>query len=1416
MKSIFKFMTVALAAGLVVSCSDDLNLEQKATLNAEKGDLVGTLYSETPTRVAILDEMNEEGYPAVWSDDDDVNVFSSTRLNFNQYTLKEGAGTNQGIFEPIEEDPTLLAANDLYAITEAAYQYGVSAIDANSGQVKLTAEIPCAFDWEKLTSSEAYKLPSPYWGNANFGDDGILNVAFRPLTAVLRLDLALLPEGVQAIVLVTGNGMFPGATYKVYGKNADGEYDPSYYVDYSGTAEGLSGHFNAVLDSKSKDVPALGKDKALVCYDTLRVDLPEATNAGDDKVLYLPLIAQHYDDLKVIAVMDDDVMPYSWGGEILKVFTDKEILNGKTYDVAQTAEVEIPLTSPKAISEQIAQLYDGKHSLVVSVPNISPSKTDNTIYIVSDEKSAVGNTNVTINFPESSRVSLGELNIVEVSANNKIGSDFIRFNMGTMKKNDFTKTEPTVESGDKQRTVTLNFNSYVSDVVNITLPTSNVVMTSAQYMEEVNIVSSNTHNVSGWDANSAKAESNEQNAALKFTGVYGVVNYYSGGAVYFLDEESEIYESLNIFGANPYSLRITDALVNTITFPTLGNNPTTYIFTTGSAAIKHLQENGNKVKIKAYWTGKRLTKHAVNAGYEGSEVFDDYYGINQKTAGVIYTAAQLQGMGMAEDKYAYTISPKVESIWLGGIDWPWIGAEIEKLTGASWWNDSDDPYDYSQQNYNYFESYTYRTGSGEKIEKDFSLDGRNVELKNMILDIYDPNIELPGCCGTTQKVRLLNNLGLIRSIRTTKTVKIHNIQLDDVLLDTHGFAIDNVGSLVGIINAEGNVTIGGSKDEETYSHFSDVRIISKGNNIGGVIGELECAAAVKIAAVELESQEENNTYINGGHIKGKSNVGGIVGRITYDEAYKGTEPQFAVTKYTTEPKGYEQLTMGTNNSGKWVTSKKGLLPATGDGAYAKNDFFTRKAHVKEDGTRYYTYEAVNIADEFPVANVVYYAFFDGSDNVQEVGTITPGTDDSFKLTGSSDNWDNTPKVTNTVKVEFPIISSSDPDDWSYPDVYVKEGDTYVEANLSKTNRPVEGKKYFYDFGTNKYAIDNSASTSNDYPTSLEMAAVSVRLFPKTEKGTILGENGNNVGGLVGDVLLNGPANVHAGINVGVPIISATTPEIAKKVNSAITNYGNNVGGLIGEFVNLTNKQASNFGGTVVSSVGISGEGQRVGGVLGLQQVASTETTNELNQVTIGNANDMTVKVGTLKAENGWAGGLVGLQEEGSLLVNGNAKTKVTVEIQALKGANCIGGMIGENTAVTIIDNLNANSVSITDVAITKTAPYYVRTIDGKENQAGSLYLGTVGTLVGQKNGTLNVKTSSKLTVSPKDGFSNTQKDALLFGLHGSAATTEITPNTYKYWGDSNKGYVGYAKMTANYSIDGTQQGNYVFNIEKEY
>ena len=794
------------------------------------------------------------------------------------------------------------------------------------------------------------------------------------------------------------------------------------------------------------------------------------------------------------------------------------------------------------------------------------------------------------------------------------------------------------------------------------------------------------------------------------------------------------------------------------------------------------------------------------------------------TNGVIYTAAQLQGMGMSEKIYAYTISPKVESIWLGGIDWPWIGAQIEDLgyDGNTWYSAGRSGFSREEFEQSYLSTWSYRAGTGEKIEEAFSLDGRNVELKNMILDIYDPNILLPGCCGTTQKVRLTENLGLIRSILTEKTVDIYNIQLDDVLLDTHGFAIDNVGSLVGIIDAEDNVTIGGKKGGHTVSSFTDIRIVSKGNNIGGVVGELECAAEVVIKDVKVESIENNNTYIHGGHIQGKNNVGGLVGRLTYDECYDGNiNPSEGDIQYQyTEALGIRKLTKGTNLLNYYVTSKLGNKQkntkedGSGDPINTPENFYLRLRNVNTDGTISYQY--INQGDNplFPEAGKNYFYLSNDGTEIQEAGTVTNGTDDRMKLTGSFSGFDADGKA-KTKTVSFPDETTG-----SYDGVLIKDGESYVDYNLDTFD---PAKDYYFDV-TDVFNRTIKSEVDNDYPMALTISNATVILTPKTESGIILGEKGNNVGGMIGDLLLNGPTNIYEKIKVTVPTISATTPETTSRVGAALTNFGNNVGGLIGQFFDLNNKQSNNFGGAITSDLGITGDGQNVGGVLGIQTVASTGTTNEFFQVTIGNAESCSVEVGELRAENGWAGGLVGNQQEGSLLVNGEGKFNVTVNIKtALKGACCLGGMIGENTGVTRISNDGKNSVTIADAALTKTKAYYIYNSAGQFDTAGTLYLGTVGTLVGQKNATLRVDKSLSLTLSPTKGFSDEKKDALLFGLHGSAATTELSPNTKKFWGDSNRGYVGYAKMTANYTVDGhpaqdgsTQQGNYGFNIEKVY
>ena len=1433
-------MTVALAAGLVVSCSDELNLEQKAALHVEEGDLVGSLYSESPTRVAMLDEFGSQGYPAVWSEDDEVNVFSPIRLNYNHYVLKEGQGTQKAVFEPLENDPTLLEANDLYAITNALCQYGVSKINAGADDkdVLLTATIPCSFDWEKVAASvDAYKMPAPWWGPATFGDGGELNVAFRPLTAVMRIDLADLPEHVNSIVLVSGNNTAVGAKYYVNGD------------EYSGTGEGLSGTFNAVLSLGNAAESALASDSRLICYDTLRVDLPEVTEEGEDKVLFLPLIAQHYDNLKVIAVMDDDVMPYSWNGEILRTYTDLYLENGETLNLSQVAEKEILLDSPLEISKEIASMYDGKHQLVVSLPNIDFSDpSDNTLYIINNKKSQVGQTSISINFPDDlddDVINIAEIEAIFTGDVPNTGAQFLRFKSNSAVVEDFDggdldqtsiNYEPEVKSQDKERTVRLNFTHQGDGIINITLPTSNVEMTSAQDPGIVNIITANTENVSGYDFDQTyNAVSNEQNAGLKFTGVYSVVNYAGTGAVYFFEENSEITEELNIFGKEPRSLRITDALINTISYPTLGTGtnsnyssaaaPTSYIFTTGSAAIKELNEPGDKVKIKAFWTSRRLTPYAVNNGYEGVEVTDPSYNIE---TGAIYTAAQLQGLGLSELIYNYTISPKVESIWLGGVTFPWVGAEIEQL-------DEVQPTVSVPQGQSSGDatptSWAYKVGNGEKVSEKVSLDGRNVTLKNMILDIYDPNIVLPGCCGTTQKVRLLQNLGLIRSIRTKETVDLFNIQLDDVLLDTHQFKIDNIGSLVGIIQAEKDVRIGGKELGATVSNFTDIRIASKGNNIGGIVGELETLGApVIIDNVRVESIEKNNHYIHGGHIQGKNNVGGIAGRVTYDGAYDHPQPESALENqgdvedvYTTTYNVFRVNRLFIPKDGYLLTGpadahgysyKEGLTKETAarysDGMYyidgtgsAVRYYSSDNDNKPKTGTKLYWNEACT--DEFGTFSGGYGAdtyefYYDGYKN--KISDITK--QQLYKYTGSGD---------------APLTDVEIEDNEADAGEYSMQTGLFEEASMPYNWRT----SFYYVIVEDTQSHDQNVS-GGSYPTALNISNALVNFELKTD-GIILGEQGDNVGGMVGFAVINGPTNIWNTITVKVPTIKATTKETRSLMKNSMPEFGNSVGGVIGTYFNVNDNDEpitqSKFAGTIKSSKGIFAESGHAGGVIGLQKTVKfvpTTDHSDIMQVLFGvNGKALNVEVGELKAENGWAGGLVGYESMGKVGIATEGNSPVSFKAtEKVSGANCLGGLIGEQNDMAKIGSGSGVTVDIKDFEITKPLSYF-------SSNADRMYLGTVGTLVGQKNQWLYVNGSNVIitldkAIADKDNknlLSDAKKKALLFKNHASAATTEQVQSDKFFWGDEN-GYVGFAKESSMYFVKNAQQGNYEFNIYKAY
>jgi hypothetical protein len=144
----------------------------------------------------------------------------------------------------------------------------------------------------------------------------------------------------------------------------------------------------------------------------------------------------------------------------------------------------------------------------------------------------------------------------------------------------------------------------------------------------------------------------------------------------------------------------------------------------------------------------------------------------------------------------------------------------------------------------------------------------------MKLDINDPYFVDPHVCCTTcgdYSVKVLESLGLVRSIYTTGNVDVKNIKLDDVLLEST-YKIDDIASIVGTIYAEGAVTLA---DNTT----TNVRINAVGENIGGQYGDIFTNGNITMTNL-LVGQEVGESQVNKIFVTSKgSNVGGVAGNV---------------------------------------------------------------------------------------------------------------------------------------------------------------------------------------------------------------------------------------------------------------------------------------------------------------------------------------------------------------------------------------------------------------------------------------------------------------------------------------------------------------------------------------------------------
>jgi len=841
MKAITKFFSAAVAIASLASCSsDDLNFLASGEFDQTK--LVGTLENGT-TRTGMVDDKDAK-YPIVWSAGDKLNVYSlEQNLLYDEYTLKTGAGSAEAEFESTTTNVKINEDHPI-AVTNSPLVYGLS---AKGNKAQLTTQIPTVFNWSEedavdFAGKKYYKNDAPYWGDVSV-KNGKMAVSFKKLTGAIKIDAALLPEGIKAVVIASAKVNQP-----------------------------LSGTFDAILEADN----TLAANTQLVNSNQIRVNFPAmgaqnpAVQGDHQRVFIIPLVCGTYDNLKFIAIKNDegdtgftptgnasDIIPNDGTDAAKKIdrgTPDKDYFLLRSIDnVKVTTESVLSIypavamnlnnMTPMQISEEVIKAYDDKHDFIFNITNIKMDNSylsgtgDNTIYIPNNVTNNYRKASITFNFADDKLNTDAEDHLYFKEAEYK-DPKTTPWTVANRGQHFNTAAATTIDSESAAYARKININLQDGDAttlpVDVYLPTSRVTLgnsAAAPFTADVKVVAENSNAISntGKDAG--------LNVEGDFSKVIALAKHAGGTIV----KGDVTVNELEITNTAAGLVKVDDASVATINYSAT-QSLNTYVYTVGSAAIKTLTDASDKVRVRAFWTGKALTNDQVTADYDQA---------------TIYTAAQLASMGKATTEVGtYTISGQVSQMHLGGSAYPWVGATINYTTGA------------------------------------FTFNGNGVGLRSMVLD--------PATANT-------NDLGLIRSIKTNdQPVTIKNIDLYQAVLTKNGkdnigavvgkieagsgavnfegtqnsikeidltAAGENVGGVFGYVKTTGNFT-----SAATSKTILTITKIAGKDNVAGLAGNIEAATVLVDKII--------NVTASGNITASGSQAGGLFGNVVATADFK--------------------------------------------------------------------------------------------------------------------------------------------------------------------------------------------------------------------------------------------------------------------------------------------------------------------------------------------------------------------------------------------------------------------------------------------------------------------------------------------------------------------------------------------------
>ena len=609
-------------------------------------------------------------------------------------------------------------------------------------------------------------------------------------------------------------------------------------------------------------------------------------------VFYVPIIANEYQNLHVIAAKAISKYQYRYVGSILKTFNNWTAERGHYYflsmnllNLGETDAVEL-----NAAIQSVNTRAD--RTSILNIEDIKDVPTIDDAYVTAVNKK-LGTTFTKEELQQIAKdriVATGVgslvLNIEKVSATKSTagGVSPLRSDLGYLTSTNgalfITDNKTASQAKEATNMVEVNLPHALAGGTTdneyqlaMKLPTYNATIGSIDGKDlaklDVFVQGSKTSCVSGLDlvrtVDGKEVVEDAKTASVLLVAGVNNLNLLPGseGDVYFKNigavdgKDPEIKTALNILTDKQVDVRVDNALIKGVNFVNRAPSNESYVYTTGSSAFQSVTGATYatnytvtatttapvNVTLHSYWTGAALNGNmtGVIKGYDN---------------GNVYTVAQLASMGEQLDgstTAVYSIpTPLVGDMWLGGNDNRWLGPAA--------------------------------TVAG------FQFNGNNVALRKMNIEVNataagagtpvyyvdDPHFCCTTCgfkpavyagAGAGSDAILVDAFGLIRSyVNASGEAKIEKVNLSDVMFSTRE-GINNIGSIIGKVDAKSLLL--------NNNTVVNPKINVAGKNVGGLAGYVKLTDRLFADGNRVKEDGEET-----GNIKStKDNVGGMFGLI---------------------------------------------------------------------------------------------------------------------------------------------------------------------------------------------------------------------------------------------------------------------------------------------------------------------------------------------------------------------------------------------------------------------------------------------------------------------------------------------------------------------------------------------------------